>query len=120
METRRIEASGWPALALASVSQHAQDSANEQSWGVIIPAVGNRTIEGAWGRATPRVFPLRPLWQGFLLNTALYSTLWLSLLLALTTLRRATRRHRNLCPTCAYDLKGLPPHSPCPECGRSV
>ncbi len=31
--------------------------------------------------------------------------------------RALRRRATHLCPTCAYDLRGLPPEAPCPECG---
>jgi len=34
---------------------------------------------------------------------------------------RWRRRSRTgLCPTCNYNLSGLPPNSPCPECGRAA
>ena len=41
----------------------------------------------------------------------------LALALRAAAARRAFRRRRNQCPTCAYDLRGLPTQSPCPECG---
>lgn len=31
--------------------------------------------------------------------------------------RQARRRARGECARCAYDLRGLPPGAPCPECG---
>lgn len=62
--------------------------------------------------------PFRPAWGGFLTDSAVYATLWGLLLSFPAVLRRIIRRRRGLCPRCAYDLTGLPPGSPCPECGR--
>lgn len=36
---------------------------------------------------------------------------------ALPALRRSRRLARGLCTACAYDRRGLPPGSPCAECG---
>jgi hypothetical protein len=35
------------------------------------------------------------------------------------SVRRARRRRRGLCVTCAYDLRGGPPDTRCPECGTN-
>jgi hypothetical protein len=35
------------------------------------------------------------------------------------SVRRALRRHRGLCITCAYDLRGGLPDGRCPECGTA-
>lgn len=62
------------------------------------------------------LFPTRPLWPGFLLNTLFYAAL-LGLLLSLPALRRQIRRRRCLCPACAYPMGNSPV---CTECGREL
>jgi hypothetical protein len=51
--------------------------------------------------------------------------LWLALVPPLTLAAACTllnflqrRRERDRCRACGYDLSGLPPHAPCPECGK--
>lgn len=61
--------------------------------------------------------PIRPLWSGFVLNTIFYAALAWGLWQLPLAIRRRRRRARGRCPRCAYALTGLPPHSPCPECG---
>ena len=64
-----------------------------------------------------RALPLRPIWLGIIVNTALYALIWSALLLGFATLRRWRRRRANRCPSCAYDMTGLSATTPCPECG---
>jgi hypothetical protein len=65
----------------------------------------------------PAVLPLRPLWPGFLINTAFYGgVLWL-LWCGQGTIRRERRRRRGLCEECGYDRRG-DVGSVCPECGK--
>ncbi len=63
--------------------------------------------------------PYRPIWPAFLINSALYATLWFALLFIPTALRPRARRRRNACLSCGYDLQGLSPTTPCPECGAA-
>jgi hypothetical protein len=63
--------------------------------------------------------PLRPIPTGMAVDTAFYGSAWWALMLGCVTTRAHLRRRHNLCPTCAYDRQGLPPLSPCPECGRA-
>lgn len=62
--------------------------------------------------------PISVLPAGFTLNTLLYTVVWLFPFLGFRAARRTLRARRGLCTRCAYDLKGLPAGSPCPECGH--
>ena len=53
-----------------------------------------------------------PMWILLLLTTPLCLALWWPDLR-----RRIPPGH---CPNCRYDLRGLPPNSPCPECGKGA
>ena len=65
-----------------------------------------------------RLLPLRPYWPGFAINTVFYAfILWL-LFAGPFVLRRRRRIRRGLCPKCAYDLRGTPGATACPECGE--
>jgi len=63
--------------------------------------------------------PLRPIWLGLLVNTAFYTASWFIPLGGVGLMRRWRRRRRGQCPRCAYDLAGLTPGQPCPECGQA-
>jgi hypothetical protein len=63
------------------------------------------------------IVPLLPIWPGLLTDTALFSSPWLLLLLAIPAARHLRRRFRGLCKSCGYDLSATPPRTPCPECG---
>jgi hypothetical protein len=111
-DTVRIEATGWPLLAV---------------WRPLpsIPAAPR----GAPASRTEALDQLaasmpqwRPIWRGLMLNSGVFGSLWLVGLsipvLALGAVR-ALRRH---CPGCGYDLEGLMAFDRnrvrCPECGR--
>jgi hypothetical protein len=49
-----------------------------------------------------------PLWPVGLASLGLSACAW----------RRRQRQGPSSCPSCRYDLSGLPPGSPCPECAR--
>lgn len=70
------------------------------------------TVSGSWA------IPYAPIWRGLSSDLLIFAAFWF-LVLSLASLRRALRRRRGLCNRCAYDLKGLPPGSPCPECGQA-
>lgn len=73
----------------------------------------------AGGTHSPRL-PYRIHPAGFLVNTALYASVWVALLGApLALLGVWRKRRRGLCPRCAYDLAGVASER-CPECGRVI
>src|SRR5579862_6423400 len=60
-------------------------------------------------------------WTNFINVSQCFIPLWTVLLpFAGTSLWVVVRSHRatvGVCPHCRYNLSGLPPNSPCPECG---
>ncbi len=65
-----------------------------------------------------RILPCRPLWPGFMANSAFYATVWFLVLGGRRSVCTWLRGRRGLCPVCAYDLRATP--GACPECGWRV
>ncbi len=116
-------ARGWPMRALSCETEVGWD------WDAIIgpKIIRHGIIIGKFpnsGSLSDRIFPLKPIWLGFVIDTALYWLLWyvvLSTLLWMYLMRRTRkRRRRGLCIHCAYDLRGSNVSGQCPECGMQI
>ncbi len=121
-----VEGFGWPRTSLCQQFRGAPQDADRPLIGGIETGFPNNYRGNAWPwqRKWHRwvcwvrvALPCKPVWTGLAFSTAFYSGLWLLLFCAPALSRRTLRRRRGLCPRCAYDLKGLPPASTCPECG---
>jgi hypothetical protein len=94
------------------------------------------TKTGSLGRGSPWLFvrsPLdaRPHWRWVLVpdirtgrTTTVSLPLWIIFATSLSVTiaahaRRKRFRPESECPSCHYDLSGLPPGSPCPECAAT-
>ncbi len=109
-------ASGWPMLTLAA---HFECTVGDESdihvrYGIVADAA---SLRDAFSPIYPTVLPYRPLWIGFLVNTALYGAVLAMLLYSPGRVRRSIRRRRGLCTVCAYPCGASPV---CTECGEPL
>ncbi|MFM9994743.1 MAG: hypothetical protein ACKVU4_02955 [Phycisphaerales bacterium] len=111
-------AAGWPMLCLRSVScARSTDAALTWSWSLQIRPASAYTGLLLRDPATGSV-PLLPDPLGFTVNTGVYAAAWFTLLCGFSAARHLLRGQPGGCPACGYDLTGLPPSTPCPECGH--
>ena len=103
----QVYTNGWPCLALEGQFGFVGGQF-KAGWLLIIP----------WELShMPFMFPLRPIWPGFAVNTIFYATvLWL-LIPGPFVLRRFIRVRRGLCPACAYPRGEA---DVCSECGLAL
>lgn len=86
------------------------------SGAVHAPARFKRAWSGGGG-----FVPVRPMWQGLAINTAIYgSGLWMVWVVAFPGRRMLVGRMRargGRCVGCGFSLAGLKAEAACPECG---
>jgi hypothetical protein len=100
---------GWPVL---SFSKDADDRApNKYRGGTVFNTMYSPAVRG---------FTWRPIFPGVVLGTLLWALPCAILMIAARHVVRARRRRRWQCPTCRYDLRGLPEAAVCPECGGAT
>lgn len=113
---------GWPMHSLTWWDSHSQSPPSNAPWfkrawlmGIDVGLKAPPAPASGWGRASvqPRL-PIRPIWQGFLINTLLYACLGYASLWTYRMLLRRHRAKRSLCMACGYSVVGL---SICSECG---
>ncbi len=123
-QRRDLIACGWPLSAVSCAATRTISATT-----IAVPA--RPTVIAGW-RLPPKLAPYFPnstlygiallptrlLWRGLAADTLVYGAAWASLLAAPRAIRRAVRRRCGRCPRCGYDLTGLQPGAPCPECGR--
>ncbi len=69
-----------------------------------------------WRGFYPRAIPTYPIWRGLLIDTLIYASLSLTLLVVAIPVRRQWRTWRGRCPMCNYNLRA-DFDAGCPECG---
>lgn len=69
-----------------------------------------------WSHTQRLWFPYRPIWSGFLINTAFYTLVVCALAWLWRQIKHARRMRRGLCPFCKYQLS-YDFTTGCPECG---
>ncbi len=114
---RRQTATGFPLICLWY-----ERSGGFSMFGTAMRVSGGYEITKALGRertgfVAEAALGYRPIWPGLLFNILFYATLWFACFTTLASWRRRRMRRRGICHNCRYDLQGLPPGTPCPECG---
>lgn len=98
------EARGWPMLCLAQafIVESENDAVGSVEWGLPM------SLKSRFGRTGQLSAPYRPLFPGFLVNTAAFTACWFLVVpwCGPRLVRDHIRRRRGRCPSCGYDLRG--------------
>ncbi len=120
----RLHRAGWPARAALEGRVSIPPSGDPSyRWGMPISDKASLALEYHRGPVTPivktvtGVLPMRPVWRGFLLNTAFYALAFILPAGMWWSLRRFIRIRRGLCPACAYPRGES---DVCSECGKAL
>lgn len=116
-----VSQSGWPMRALEMVRREPPLIALGRTPGAAVPS----TQEWAWitprdhmpRSLTEKPLPLRPLWVGFFVDTALWGLAWWPVLYGARWLRGRAWAWKGRCAGCGYPV-GVSDR--CTECGRRV
>lgn len=111
-------ARGWPARALyarlTTLDVHNPTLPLKREVATGFPRSGS-TPSWNESQVIPQIFPYRPMWPGFAINTLFYALIIGLLQRGTIAFRRSSRRARNQCPACGYP-RGTSPV--CTECGE--
>ena len=118
---RVADARGWPFLAMWSALSYDGNLQPPTKIPTIMHGLvlNPNALSGPSPGTTVRMLPLAIIWRGFLVDTALYSLVWVVLLTLIVAVRRRLRSRQGCCVICGYDLRGTP-HGQCPECGTTL
>lgn len=108
-----VDGRGWPMIALTY--RFSGKGVGTATTGTVkggIPLPPRNT--GAWYDA--RALPLKPVWDGLLVDAATWGVVWVAVIIGLRSVRGWWRSKQGRCRACGYDLSGAV--GVCPECGH--
>ncbi len=96
------------------------------TWTIAVPAgypPASRVDNSGTVPLLGSMLPVRPVWRGMVVNTALYAVLAYGMFVGTRTgwrrfgPQRRRRIARGCCPACGYERRGIAASAMCPECG---